>query len=84
MWTHAYLVNEFQGVGDAAEGWVNAILYIFASAELRKRLFRNITIKKPSIVTSVQYHTHKRSTPFETASITLMHTGIGAASDNDS
>ena len=34
-----FLVMETQGIGDAAQGWVNAFLYIFASSKLRKRLF---------------------------------------------
>lgn len=73
-----------QGIGDAAQGWVNAILYIFASAKLRKRLFWDMKTRGPS-ATSVQCDTGKLmngSSPFETKSPSLIPTGIGAASDD--
>lgn len=76
-----------QGIGNAAQGWVNAILYIFASAKLRKRLFWDMIKKKrgPS-ATSVQCDTGKLingSSPFsETKSRSLIPTSIGAASDD--
>ena len=77
-----------QGIGDAAQGWMNAILYIyiFASAKLRKRLFWDmIKIKRRPSGTSVQCNTDNLmngSSPFETKSPSLIPTSIGAASDD--
>ena len=75
-----------QGIGDAAQGWMNAILYIFASAKLRKRLFWDmIKIKRRPSGTSVQCNTGNLmngSSPFETKSPSLIPTGTGAASDD--
>lgn len=33
------IVSMVQGIGDSSQGWVNAILYIFASKLIRKKLF---------------------------------------------
>ena len=44
-----------QGIGDVSQGWVNAILYIFASKLIRKKLFlepfRKLVTKSRSFMT---------------------------------
>ena len=64
---------------------MNAILYIFASSQLRKRLFWDKIKRGPKPGTSVQYNAaniRKESSPFETKTPSLISTGIGAASDD--
>lgn len=100
MHVHACTVDNniilLQGIGDAAQGWVNAILYIFASSKLRKRLFFFCTFElktpknTPSNVTVQHSGVDEKEAcadkgsakySFETKSVTLVSTGIGAASD---
>ena len=89
-----------QGIGDAAQGWINTLLYLFASSKLRKRLFwdqfRKICCKTQTEVqqicdmenaeivrdSGVQKMHSKTYSSFETVSLSSVHTGIGAASDN--
>ena len=64
---------------------MNAILYKFASSQLRKHLFWDKIKRGPKTATSVQYdaaNIMKGSSPFETKSPSLIPTGIGAASDD--
>ena len=37
--------NIFQVVADSSQGWINAILYVFFSKKMRKRLFRDSFIQ---------------------------------------
>lgn len=92
---HNIIITTSQGIGDSAQGWVNAFLYVFASSKLRKRLFWNplshVTCLRRNYTSSSSLQVHhlpvdtkmlRVSSDFETASPTLVPTGIGAASDN--
>ena len=83
------IITNSQGIGDSAQGWVNAFLYIFASSKLRKRIFwdplSHVTCLRRDRTSSSTLQVQQlvsTTSPFETASPTLVSTGIGAASDD--